>query len=217
MLGAHKYTIVVGTDFSELADRAIDQAFELGSMREQAEVHAVYVEPDVNPELERFVKDDEAITKLQAHLTQRLEAVAPSMKGKGLHRVVAHFGRGSAAENIAKLAADVDADLVIVGSHGHHGLTRLLLGSVAERVSRLARCPVWIIRPKDHAKGDRVPEIEPPCPDCVEARRASDGAKLWCARHSESHYLAPHVHHYVTDGLTSPETQVYESTPEHGV
>lgn len=217
MSGEHHYTIVVGTDFSALADHAIDQALELGSLRAGTEVHAVHVEPDVDPEFERVVKDDAAVTKLRAHLTQRLAVVAPSIKGNGLRRVIAHFRRGPVSENIAQLAADLDADLVIVGSHGYHGLTRLFLGSVAERVSRLARCPVWIIRPKDHAKGDRIPEIEPPCPDCVETRRASDGAKLWCPRHSESPYLAPHVHHYVTDGIYSPETRAYESTPECGV
>jgi len=50
---------------------------------------------------------------------------------------VAHFRRGSPAENIAQLAADLDADLVVVGSHGRRGIERLFLGSVAERTLRL--------------------------------------------------------------------------------
>jgi hypothetical protein len=75
---------------------------------------------------------------------------------------------------------------------------------------------VFIVRPKDHAKAGRVPEIEPPCPECVAARRESQGQKLWCARHSERHYLTPHTYHYASNGIYSAETTAYESTPERG-
>jgi nucleotide-binding universal stress UspA family protein len=222
MSSVHNYTIVVGTDFSELADRAIDNALEMASLREGAEVHVVFVQPEMwieaplAPALESTISADAAVAKVQERAMQRVDAMAPDLCKRNIRRVVAHFRRGSPAENIAQLAAHLDADLVVVGSHGHRGVTRLFLGSVAERVSRLARCPVWIVRPKDHSTADRVPEIEPPCPACLEARRASNGDKLWCTRHSERHHLAPHTYHYASNGVYSAETTAYASTPEHG-
>jgi nucleotide-binding universal stress UspA family protein len=218
----HNYTIVVGIDFSALSDHALDQGLEMASLRPGAEVHVVYVEPDawtaaaLAPAVSGTVDAEAAAAKVAERAKQRIDEMAPHLRKRQIRRVVAHFGRGSPAENIAQLAADLDADLVVVGSHGHRGLQRLFLGSVAERASRLCRCPVWIVRPKDHATAGRVPEIEPPCPDCVEARSESGGQKLWCLRHAERHYLAPHTYHYASDGIYSEETKAYESTPEHG-
>ena len=222
MSSGHNFTIVVGTDFSELADRAIDHALEMASLREGAEVHVLYVEPDVlgeatlTPALEAAINADAAVSKIEEHARKRLDAMAPGLRKRQIRRLVAHFGRGSPAEIIAQLAARLDADLVVVGSHGHRGVRRLFLGSVAERVSHLARCPVWIVRPKDHSTEDRVPEIEPPCPACLEIRRATGNDKAWCARHSERHYLAPHTYHYASNGIYAAETTVYASTPEPG-
>jgi nucleotide-binding universal stress UspA family protein len=221
MSNVHNFTIVVGIDFSELSDRAIDQALEMASLREGSEVHVVYIEPHVwsgaplAPALETAIGADAAVLKVQERAKQRVDHMAPKLRKRQIRRVVAHFGRGSPSEKVAQLAADLDADLVVVGSHGHRGIERLFLGSVAERVARLARCPVWIVRPKDHATAGRVPEIEPPCPDCVATRRATNGEKLWCPRHSEGHYMPPHTHHYTSQGVYSDETTPYEWTPEH--
>ncbi len=221
MSTGHNFTVVVGIDFSGLGDGALDQALEMASLHEGAEVHVLYVEPDLwdslTPQLEGAVSADAAVARVQERAKQRVDHMAPHLRKRQIRRVVAHFRRGSPAENVAQLAADLDANLVVVGSHGHRGVERIFLGSVAERVSRLARCPVWIVRPKAHAATSRVPEIEPPCPDCLAARSESHGAKLWCARHSEHHYLTPHTHHYVTDGIFSAETTVYEATPERGM
>ena len=89
------------------------------------------------------------------------------------------------AEEIAQLAADLEADLVVVGTHGRRGLSRLLLGSTAEATVRLAPCPVLVVRPK--AVPEMGPRIDPPCPLCVEARRESGGNELWCEQHRERH------------------------------
>ena len=53
---------------------------------------------------------------------------------------------GSANEEIVNLATDEGAELIIMGTHGRTGLNRMLLGSVADRVVRLARCPVLTVR-----------------------------------------------------------------------
>jgi hypothetical protein len=109
--------------------------------------------------------------------------------------VVAHVALGAPARAIAELAAQLDADTVVVGTHGRRGLRRAFLGSVAEEVARTCGCPVLVVRPKDHPAGAREPAIEPLCADCATAREHSQGKELWCARHQEHHPRA-HVYHY---------------------
>jgi nucleotide-binding universal stress UspA family protein len=57
---------------------------------------------------------------------------------------------GSPAQELIELANLLDADLVVVGTHGRTGLGRLLVGSVAEAAVKKARCPVLVVREKNH-------------------------------------------------------------------
>ncbi len=66
-------------------------------------------------------------------------------------RLEIHNVRGDASEEIVAVAARVDADVIVLATHGRTGLKRLLLGSVAEKVVRLAGCPVFVVREKHHA------------------------------------------------------------------
>jgi nucleotide-binding universal stress UspA family protein len=218
-MASQGYTSIVGIDFSDPSNQALDLALEVTGLR-GGEVHVVHVDPELPPDLillrpiESPTSAEELLEQVRLRATERMAAV--QARGTlAVKRVVAHVRRGSAADEIAQLAADLDADLVVVGSHGRRGLTRLLLGSVAERVSRLARCPVWIVRPKDHQTAERVPEIQPPCPRCVERREATNGAELWCARHAE-HHLRAHTCSSVSDVLIENNAAADAATPERG-
>jgi len=90
---------------------------------------------------------DEAIARARAHV----ELLAAQAVEAGVLRVVCHVAGGAAPAEIVTMAARTGADLVVVGSHGHRGVRRLLLGSVAERVVRDAGCRVLVVRPKSHA------------------------------------------------------------------
>ncbi len=57
---------------------------------------------------------------------------------------------GQPFEEITTAAKDFDADLIVIATHGHTGLKHLFLGSVAERVVRLAPCPVLTVRAHEH-------------------------------------------------------------------
>lgn len=217
---SHGYVAVVGIDFSDMSNKALDQALEVTNLR-AGEVHVVYVESDLPLDpmfagvFQAALPAEELLESVRKRTAERLDAVQ-TLHGKlAVKRVVVHVRRGSAADEIAQLAADLDADLVVVGSHGRRGVSRLVLGSVAERVSRLARCAVWIIRPKAHDASERIPEIEPACPECLKHRAATSGAELWCARHSE-HHLRAHGFRYVTTSRIDGAAQPYESTPERG-
>ena len=104
--------------------------------------------------------------------------------GRPLH-VISHLRLHAPAQEIAQLAADLEADLVVVGMHGNGSFVRFILGSVAENVTRLAPCPVLVFRPK--GLPPEYPKLEPPCPRCVEARTSSGGKGYWCPQHRERH------------------------------
>jgi nucleotide-binding universal stress UspA family protein len=66
------------------------------------------------------------------------------------HRAVQVVKVGYAVEEIVKYAKDQEIDLIVIGTHGHTGFAHLLLGSIAEKVVRMATCPVLSVHPKDH-------------------------------------------------------------------
>jgi nucleotide-binding universal stress UspA family protein len=63
-------------------------------------------------------------------------------------------GEGGPAEKIVQLAKEEEVDLIVIGSHGRRGMSRRLMGTVAEAVARGAPCPVLIMRP--HARTPTV-------------------------------------------------------------
>lgn len=181
-------TIVVGMDFSEQGERALDAALRFAAGLSGADVHVLHVDM----ELTRFASGfDAAFDRLEDVVQRRCDAVDPSPCGPARLRVFTHLRGGAPATQIVQLAADLGADLLVVGTRGKRGLERLMLGSVAEAVVRGARCPVWIVRPRDHERAAEAPGVEAPCPRCAAKREESLGEQLWCATHLEK-YGAPH-------------------------
>jgi len=211
--GNKPYIIVVGVDYSEVSDLALMRAFELASLQSHAEVHAVFVIRTKGDSafLEArggltVISLHEASEQVRRYVEQKVDEFAAQQANTGgrlCERVVTHLRFESPAVEIAQLASDLEADLVVVGTHGYRGVQRLLLGSVAEATVRLSPTPVLVVRPK-HVAIDNVPQIQPPCPRCVEARRASAGKQLWCEQHLERHGRR-HTYHYVDRNTSSQE------------
>jgi nucleotide-binding universal stress UspA family protein len=89
----------------------------------------------------------EVIIALRGQWQHRLEAALTQINAKGEVRVE----EGPAGPLIAKLAAELPAALVVVGTHGHTGLRRMVLGSVAEAVVRTAPASVLVVRHSRHS------------------------------------------------------------------
>lgn len=192
------YVIVVAIDYSEAGDLAFDRALELSAEKPSAELHVINVLPVYQS---GFAPDataiawsgslptvDEAAEKLGIYVEKRIRAFRAAHPNEGLgflEHCRAHQRIEVPSEQVAQLAADLEADLVVVGTHGRRGFERFMLGSVAEATVRLAPCPVLVVRPK--APPPPVPAIAPPCPRCVEARKATHGAEFWCEQHRERH------------------------------
>jgi nucleotide-binding universal stress UspA family protein len=194
--------VVVGVDYSVSCELALVQALEIASTAPRAELHVVHVTSTfpalvgVESVAESTLppaKPGEVQRELERHV-DRCVCEFVSQRGPSAplpNRVMCHVRFSSPAEEIAELARDLEAHLVIVGTHSRRGISRMLLGSVAEGVVRLAPCPVLVVRPRETAD---VPSIEPPCPRCVRTRLATGGRRQWCNQHSERHGLR-HTYH----------------------
>jgi hypothetical protein len=75
--------------------------------------------------------------------------------------VSVYLTTGNPAKRIVTLANAVDADMIVLGTHGRRGIERLFLGSVASEVVKTAICNVLVVRPSDFMRGEKLPEIEP--------------------------------------------------------
>lgn len=175
-------------DATPQATQVLDLACGLvNALPGAAELHIVYVMGPMTPEAAAIagapiVPSQQMLESARAVLDKSCAEAREKFSG----RIVGHIGAGDPWREIVNMGASLRADLIVVGTTGKKGLARLALGSVAEKVVRHAGCPVLVARPKDYGEAD-VPEIEPPCPDCLEVQKATKRQQLWCARHSQHH------------------------------
>jgi nucleotide-binding universal stress UspA family protein len=188
------FALVVGVNLTDQASSgyALDQGLRIAARIAGSEVHVVHVVGDGAT----AESSNEAAGLLRIYVSEKAAAlgvVGPQATG-------IHVCRGDAASAIAQLAADIRADMIVVGTHKAPTMKALFVGSTAERLLGHAECPVFVAGPRPSAKPSHLVVIEPPCPDCVEARGASGGRTWWCARHSENHHLRRHhVYSYSTE------------------
>ena len=83
---------------------------------------------------------------MDAHARETIKTVVENDIESGVP-VVSSVKMGSAAHEIASYATKNDIDLIILATNGETGLARMLIGSVAEKVVRLAPCPVLTVPP----------------------------------------------------------------------
>lgn len=117
--------ILAATDFSASAEAALALALQYARAA-RAGLHVLYV----------FAPREINVTQLVAAAVAKAEPDVPVR--------VAATG-GDPAQEILRYAATHSIDLIVVGTHGRTGVSRLLLGSVAETVLRGARCPVLVV------------------------------------------------------------------------
>ncbi|MXR22298.1 universal stress protein [Halobacterium bonnevillei] len=143
--------ILVPTDGSETAEAAVDQAVDLAE-KYGATVHALYV-VDVDAtnlalgteQVERVRRGDlDEMPEVKSKADEATGYVADVASERGI-AVEEHVTAGSPARAIRKFVEDNDVDLVVMGSHGRSGLSRVVLGSVAEKVLRRTRLPVLVV------------------------------------------------------------------------
>ncbi len=167
--------ILLGTDFSEEAHVALDHALNIGR-RVDAEVvlvHACTV-PDTGEGRGIEGRMAEHLREILAENRTKLEELRERHAGQGAR--VSHMVKSGFADNGVVAAADeIDADLIVVGTHGRTGFKRFLLGSVAERVVRTSGRSVLVVRNTGSGAGG-YKRILVPTDFSVTAERAIETA-----------------------------------------
>ncbi len=136
-----KNPILVPFDFSEHAMAAVETAVKIAE--DPTQVHALHVLPFLVPSEPGVVWGtvDDA-SRIKHAIAAMAEALPESTFGK----ICLDVRLGDPGKVAAQRADELQAELVVVGSHGRTGLSRMLLGSVAERVTRMAHCPVLVVK-----------------------------------------------------------------------
>jgi nucleotide-binding universal stress UspA family protein len=147
--------IVLATDGSKEAELATRTATDL-AQKTGSELHVVHVfgiapvGPPVYPEatdLQGEALEAEAEERISEQRAREvLEAEVGKVRSAGGTVVEAHLLEGRAAPEIVALAEEIGAGLIVVGSRGHGGIRRALMGSVSDSVVRHAHCPVLVAR-----------------------------------------------------------------------
>jgi len=134
-------SVIVPVDFSADSMAAIDVGLQLAKGPQN--LHVVHVLIDITPleagEVWGVIDPQARIEQSEKLLKQKLNG--PQYAGVNIAVLL-----GEPAHGVANYAQEKQADLIVIPSHGRTGITRLLIGSVAERVVRLAHCPVLVLR-----------------------------------------------------------------------
>lgn len=141
----HK-NIIIAVDFSDSTGRVVDAAKEImGACAPDAKIHLLHVfnrtpypgPREIYEQVAEQIHDD--LQKQMDSLHQKEFSSSKSVDSM----LIDH---PSPAIGIVEKAEEEHADLIVIGCRGNTGLTRMLLGSVAEMVVREAKCSVWVVR-----------------------------------------------------------------------
>ena len=138
--------ILVPIDFSPYADQALDYAIEL-AQKLQAHLtflHVIHLTPMAMGEVGASGLVP-YLEEIETDAQQRMQGILDRVNQEGLEGETA-IVQGVPFQIIVDMAGNKNVDLIVMGTHGRTGLTHILMGSVAERVVRLAPCPVLVTR-----------------------------------------------------------------------
>jgi nucleotide-binding universal stress UspA family protein len=203
--------ILCPVDFSEPSARAMEHAVRMASFFE-ATVHALHVVPTmfdavepvlIAPAASPEAPREKAVRELAAFVEPFREWHVPIEQSVCL---------GSPAREIEATAAEMPADLVVMGTHGRSGLARVVFGSVTERVMHRVHCPVLAIGAHDTAPPAAPPYRRILCPTKLApgSEHALDFALALAAR-SDSRLEVLHVVESLPPGAKG---HPFEGAPE---
>jgi nucleotide-binding universal stress UspA family protein len=142
-------SIVIGTDGSDTASLALEQAIELaaplGATLDVVSAYQPVSKARLNAEARAAPEDQQWAISPQEDVELTLRAAADAAVAAGV-QARTHARQGDPAAAIIGVAEEQRADLIVVGNKGMSGTTRFLLGSVPNKISHHAPCSVLIVR-----------------------------------------------------------------------
>ncbi|WP_457652950.1 universal stress protein [Rhodocaloribacter sp.] len=151
--------ILAAEDFSECSDAALGFALDL-AQRHGAEVHVLYAQVHHGDPFAPPAYPARHNERVRQEMEKRVKAQAETLGSVDLGALEVAYAvirDVAAAPAILGYAEEHDVDLIVMGTHGKRGLRRLILGSVAEEVVQLAKCPVLTIGSGQEGKPPTLP------------------------------------------------------------
>ena len=164
------FVIVAGADFRPANDGAVEQAARMAFRIPKSELHVIHA-------AHRWTCETR-VAEIARQLGTSLSRASAAL-GIHLANVGIHVRCGEPPREITALAAELDADMIVVGTRHPPYLRSLYLGSVADRVERSATCAVLLASLEHQRSGV--------CDDCEGVRALSARTHWWCERHAEHH------------------------------
>ena len=141
MVWFQQKSVLVPIDFSDESCEALDVGLQI--VENASQVTVIHVLQDLSP---MEAGEVWGVIDPQTRLENVTKALRERLKDDKYARVRIEVLLGDPAHGIANYAQQEKVELIVIPSHGRTGLTRLLIGSTAERVVRLAHCPVLVLR-----------------------------------------------------------------------
>jgi nucleotide-binding universal stress UspA family protein len=144
---ADNKAIVFPTDFSEVSLSALPLAQRMAAVMD-AQLHCIYTveEPHIYATLDMGPVPIPTAEELSSSAATRLNQFAADHLHGMSKTAVTKVLTGRPAEEIVRYASDVDAEMIVMTTHGYSGVKHVVLGSTTEAVLRHASCPVLSVR-----------------------------------------------------------------------
>jgi nucleotide-binding universal stress UspA family protein len=140
--------VLLASDFSHASRKACAAAISMAKSN-RAPLTILFVYIPIVPLVPGHYIDDNTWAELDTDsrrwIQRRLTALASRAKRSGVRASVT-MAIGDAPSQIVQIARSLRIDLIVMGTHGRRGMSKFLLGSVAERVIATAPCPVMTVR-----------------------------------------------------------------------
>ncbi|MDO8721285.1 MAG: universal stress protein [Syntrophales bacterium] len=143
--------ILVPTDFSNYADNALRQAVDIAKQY-HAKIFLLHVIGDhIRQCIEDYCLSDAVVKEIEqdsmmASLDNLKKEINRLSDDSSDVEISSYVKLGVPSEEVLREQEEKDIDLIVMASHGRTGISRILIGSVAEKVMRGAKCPVMLVR-----------------------------------------------------------------------
>jgi nucleotide-binding universal stress UspA family protein len=191
--------LVMGFDYSEGAEIALDHALSLVGCLPAGTLHVVWVLPTTASEARNL---PEATRRLRAYVASRVRFSSNRLGPRAVYggvQIHVHVLVGSPAPILNDVAFREGAHLLVLGCHGRAGLERVVLGCVAADVLATAPCPVVVARPR---AVEQLARRRGRLPDALSARQGPLSSAPWSANSATGSTKAPSK--APTKGLSLP-------------
>ncbi len=159
-----EFHIVAGIDFTDISETVVEHAIDSARRHDRPVLHVATVvsiarsffkKRDAEHDREELVAVE---AELRALVRRKIGDFGQSLQELENWSVHLHARVGQPTEELAALAAEVEADVLIVGRHGERGRVPFFVGSVPERLLKLAACPVMVVQPVDYPLPEPTPD-----------------------------------------------------------